>query len=108
MYPEGLPLNCARHIFVSDFYTTLMPRLPASATRLSLHAFNPMPPEESSTRRMWTLPLWGRGMAGASQGVASATATTLGGFAGWLVESVRGLIGGDNEGDEGHADGNND
>ncbi|KAI9337872.1 transcriptional repressor TCF25-domain-containing protein [Zopfochytrium polystomum] len=47
-YPDGLPLNCSRHIFVSEFQTQLAQRLPRSATKLSLHAFNPMPPPASN------------------------------------------------------------
>ncbi|KAJ3295412.1 Transcription factor 25 [Blyttiomyces sp. JEL0837] len=44
VYPDGLPLNVCRHIFVSDIQS-LMPRLPRYATQRSLHAFDPMPPD---------------------------------------------------------------
>ncbi|KAJ3202777.1 Transcription factor 25 [Entophlyctis luteolus] len=43
IYPGGLPLNVSRHVYVSDFQS-LFPMLPEEARKLSLNAFDPMPP----------------------------------------------------------------
>ncbi|KAJ3114487.1 Transcription factor 25 [Physocladia obscura] len=43
LYPQGLPLNVSRHVYVSDF-VAIVPFLPDDARKLSLNAFDPMPP----------------------------------------------------------------
>ncbi|KAJ3414537.1 Transcription factor 25 [Chytridiales sp. JEL 0842] len=47
VYPSGLPLNVARHIFCSDIQS-LIRRLPRRATSRSLHAFDPIPPDDDA------------------------------------------------------------
>ncbi|KAI8612705.1 transcriptional repressor TCF25-domain-containing protein [Chytriomyces sp. MP71] len=75
-YPDGLPLNVSRHIFVSDF-TTLVPLLPDKARALPLNAFDPMPPPEED--------------AGDGGGASGGFMT---GSVGWVMDQLRNLIAG--------------
>ncbi|KAJ3016747.1 UNVERIFIED_CONTAM: Transcription factor 25 [Siphonaria sp. JEL0065] len=75
MYPDGLPLNVSRHVYVSDF-GALVPFLPEEARALSLNAFDPMPPPVAEDED-------GNGVHVRSGG----------GMMGWILERLQHLVG---------------
>ncbi|KAI8849789.1 transcriptional repressor TCF25-domain-containing protein [Chytridium lagenaria] len=76
-YPDGLPLNVSRHIFVSEF-TSMIPLLPKSATARGMNVFDPMPPDT----RMED-PNLDPGAARTAQG---------GGVLGWVMQNMAALL----------------
>ncbi|KAJ3250183.1 Transcription factor 25 [Chytriomyces hyalinus] len=84
VYPDGLPLNVSRHVYVSDFQS-LVPLLPDDARALSLNAFDPMPPSAEDD--------------GAEGGAGAGLTGLLGGGVGWMLDQLRNLMGAAGEND---------
>ncbi|KAJ3231281.1 Transcription factor 25 [Chytriomyces hyalinus] len=84
VYPDGLPLNVSRHVYVSDFQS-LVPLLPDEARALSLNAFDPMPPSAEDDS--------------AEGGAGAGLTGLLGGGVGWMLDQLRNLMGAAGEND---------
>ncbi|KAJ3203740.1 Transcription factor 25 [Dinochytrium kinnereticum] len=91
-YPDGVPLNVARHVFVSEF-SGLVPLLPRSATGRGMNVFDPMPPDVGTVD-----PNFDAGAAAAAAGGGRA------GLFGWIIQNVgalmRGGVGAEPEGED--------